>query len=281
MKRYKVLFFDFDSRPTLLKQEIEDAWEETVKNLHKTNKQQMIQGLIEQFGVLRKNLKITNFTELGDKPVSIVAYHNRFLQQIRDAFVIGAYYPALTAACTLGERILNHLIIALRKDFSKTPEYKKVYANKSFDNWDVPITTLVKWGVLLPDVVSDFKKLNGIRNKVIHFDPSIDTNDRQLALDAIKLLNKIVGNQFSAFGPQPWFITDVPGEIYIKKEYEGAPFIKRVYLPNCHLLGPNHKIEFDGKQFVVHDEDKYEDREISDSEYVELRNSSVKRQQTK
>src|SRR5207248_1166916 len=30
----------------------------------------------------------------------------------------------------------------------------------------------------------------------------------------------IVAKQFGALGPQPWFITGIPGEMYIKKDWE-------------------------------------------------------------
>jgi len=49
----------------------------------------------------------------------VIAYHNSFLRRVRDAFASGNYYPALTAGCALGERILNHLILDLREEFRR------------------------------------------------------------------------------------------------------------------------------------------------------------------
>ena len=77
--------------------------------------------------------------------------------------------------------------------------------------------------MLLPAVVLEFRKLRDRRNEAIHFRTEVDENDRALALDAIRSLNAILGNQFCAFGPQPWFITDIPGEIYIKKIGKADP----------------------------------------------------------
>jgi hypothetical protein len=71
-----------------------------------------------------------------------VAFHNVFFNQVRDSFVIGSYYPALTAACALGERILNHLVLGLRDSFRTAEEYKRVYRKDSFDNWMIPIDVL-------------------------------------------------------------------------------------------------------------------------------------------
>jgi hypothetical protein len=185
---------------------------------------------------------------------------------------MGAYYPALTAACALGERILNYLILLLRDDYRHTPEYKTVSRKDSFDNWDIAINTLESWNVLLPDVTKEFHRLKDLRHKAIHFRPEVDLNDRALALEAIRCLREIISNQFSAFGSQPWFITNIPGEIYIKKSWESNPFIQKVYLPNCLAVGPMHQIEALFPQVVVKDITQYEEREVTDEEFSALRN---------
>lgn len=146
MKRYRVLSFDFDTRVHTLTQEIRDEWEDQVKKQHRQNKEAIEKSLLSSYGAQAQDAKRQNFVDLGDKPLSILAFHNRFFEQIRVAFVMGAYYPALTAACALGERILNYLVLILRHDYRHTPEYKNVYRKDSFDNWDVPINTLESWG---------------------------------------------------------------------------------------------------------------------------------------
>jgi hypothetical protein len=273
MKRYRVLSFDFDLRVHSLTQEIQDHWEDRVKELHKENRDKTERGLVCEFGELAAEAKRQNFIDLGPKPFSILAYHNRFLEQIRVAFVMGAYYPALTGACALGERILNYLILSLRDDFKATPQYKRIYNKDSFDNWDLAIDTLEAWEVPLPEVVKEYRVLRDLRNNAIHFRPEVDRNDRSLALDAIKSLGTIVSTQFCAFGPQPWFITDVPGEIYIKKDWESRPFIRKVYLPNCVALGPKHKVE-SVMPWRIRDEEDYGNRDVSDEEFCEMRRAS-------
>jgi hypothetical protein len=213
-----------------------------------------------------------NFIDLGSIPMSFLTFHNKFLHQIRNSFVIGGYYPALTGACALGERILNRLILYLRDDFSKTSEYKKVYDKDSFDDWNLAINVLVAWDILLPDAVKAFRDLATVRNQAIHFEPEVDKNDRELALKATKLLHKIIEEQFSGFGPRPWFITKILGECYIKKEWEVNPFVRKICIPNCVYVGPCHKIEVENNQFVVYDVDTYEAKEVSDDEFIELRN---------
>jgi len=278
MKRYRVLpFFDFDTRVRTLADPIRDEWEEKIKKQHYENRRRVTDGLIAEFGELYKEKKIENFIALDAKPFSIIAFHNRFFTQIRNSFVIGAYYPALTGACALGERILNYLLLTLRDDYKGTQEYKEIFRKESFDDWTIPIRTLKAWDILLPDVEENFLKLKEMRNKAIHFRPETDQNDRELALEAISCLKAIIGSQFSSFGPQPWFITGIPGEIYIKQSWEKKPFIEKIYIPNCALVGPKHRIDSLMPQIVINDRFEYENRQISDEEFCELRNANLKK----
>jgi hypothetical protein len=270
VKRYRVLSFDFDSRAAMLAMEIGDDWDENVKDGHLQSKEAIRAGLVHEFGEFAAADKLKNFVELGPKPWSVIAFHNAFAHQARAAFVVGAYYPAVTAACALGERILNHLVLLLREDFRSTREYKLVYRKDSFDNWFLPIRTLEKWEVLLPDAAEAFRALAVLRNRVLHFDPATDHNDRELALDAIRLLDRVVDTQFGFFGTQPWFIPGIGGASYIRKAAEGQPFVSRIYLPNSHLVGPCHTIEFVDSRVLVHDLEEYPVREISDEEFKDL-----------
>lgn len=277
MKRYRVLpFFDFDTRVRTLADPISDEWEEGIKKQHYENRKRVTDNLIAEFGELNKDNKIENFIALDAKPFSILAFHNRFFAQVRNSFVIGAYYPALTGACALGERILNYLLLTLRDDYKGTPEYKKIYRKESFDDWTIPISTLKAWDILLPDVEENFLKLKEMRNKAIHFRPETDHNDRELALEAINCIKAIIGSQFSGWGPQPWFITGIPGELYIKQSWEEKPFIKKIYLPNCALVGPKHMIESIMPKVIINDRFEYENIQISDEEFCKLRNENQK-----
>ena len=278
MKRYRIINLDFDSGPSLLSMEIQDHWENSVKESHQKGKEEIRQRLLAQFGWVNGEEKINNYMQLGNKPFSIIAFHNKFMEQIRNSFIACSYYPALTGSCALGERILNHLLLNLRDDYKATPEYKDVYRKKSFDKWDVPIDTLESWGILLPNVAINYRALKEIRNKSIHFDPSTDQNDRPLALDAITTLTKIIEEQFSAgFGKQSWFIPSIAGASFLTKNSEKAPFIKKVYIPNCVLVGPYHELQMIPRdsfvQVVVKDDYKYEDKEISDEEFANLYNN--------
>ena len=273
MKRYAVLGYDLDVRAGWLDIEIQEEWEERVKESHRIAQQQIREGLVAEYGSFRAEEKLGNFRDLGPMAVSIIAYHNKFFRQARAAYVVAAYYPALTAACALGERILNHLLIGLRDDFRSTPEYKQVYRKQSFHDWFLAIDTLAAWRVLLPDVVVNFKRLGTIRNRAIHLDPRdpvTEENDRTVALEAILLLDRIIAAQFGILGSQPWFIPGTRGASYIKKEWENDPFVRLVYLPNCWLVGPRYTVEPVPGSVIVHDDYPYEDREVTDDEFRDL-----------
>lgn len=269
MKRYRIFSFDFDSRAHSL-EPVQEGWDENVKKLHLENQRKTIDELKEQYGERNLEVKVRNFIDLKAKPFSITAFHNKFLGQIRNSFIVGGYYPSLTGACALGERILNHMMFLLREYHKASPEYKKVYRKNSFDNWPLAIDALAAWRELLPDAAEKFHDLSEKRNKAIHFNPETDHNERSLALEAIHSIQEIVSIQFSAFGNQPW-IFSVPGEVYIKKEWEDKPLIKHVFIPNSLLVGPYHKVESVYPKVIINDNFEYEDRGITDDEFSSLR----------
>lgn len=269
MKRYRVLSFNFDTRATILAMEIKSDWEPQIKEQWEENKRQVREGLIHYYGIENFDTKIQSFIDLGAEPFSVIAFHNIFFRQARDAFVIGSYYPALTSACALGERILNQLMLHLRDYYKSSPEYKQVYRKDSFDNWDVAIDALESWGVLLPNATACFRELKNIRNASLHFDPEIDTNTKAIAKEAIGKLSGLIEEQFSSFGKQPWFIPCKKGTPFVRKDSESIPFVKEIILPNCCLVGHKHKLESKSGNWIVHDNHDYEkEGPLSDEEFI-------------
>ena len=95
-----------------------------------------------------------------------------------------------------------------------------------------------------------------------------------MALKAIRSITKIIKLQFTGFGKRPWFIPGATGATFIKKKYERIPFIKKVYLPNCKLVGPYHGLEKSKDGWKVIDDTEYLEKEISDSEFVDMFNAN-------
>lgn len=270
MKRHVVPILDFDTRANFLKVAIENKWADSENPIHRNNYKRFMAELRAEFGIFNFETKINDFLELGAAPLSIVGYHNAFFQQVRLAFIIGAYYPALTGACSLGERILNHLVLDLRIPFKATPVYKKIHNKDSFDDWNIPMSLLKAWGVLGADVLKEFVKLRDIRNRSIHFNAKTYLSARSDALAAIHCLHEIIDKQFGAFGTNRWFISGTTGACFISKKYESDPFVRTYYLNQCPPVGPYYSVKFDGPRILFFDRKDYTHREITDEEFKKL-----------
>lgn len=263
----------FDTRVRLLTDEIRPEWDESVKELHRKNYANLVASLSIELGALDFHRKIEDFKAIGPLPFSIVSYHNEFLNQARKAFVQGLYYPALTASCALGERILNHLILDLREYFSDKSTYAKVAQKSSFANWQQAIHVLVDWDVLLPEAASALRKLEALRLRSLHFTASTYVRLRDDALEALRLLAKLVETQFSVFGPQPWFIEGTAGACFIKGNWEQNPFIRKFYLPVCPAVGTHYSYSNDNGRWLLFDYKHYDGDTISDEEFCQRLNA--------
>lgn len=259
---------DFDTRQILLTIQIQDAWDEDVKALHRQNAERVRRGLLYEFGEFNSELKANNFIDIDTKPFSVLAYHNSFFDQIRSAFVIGAYYPALVGACTLAERILNHLIIDLRPFYPASAEYKRVYRKSSFDDWRLPISVLTAWNVLLPEAATEFEALMPLRHRSIHFNAETYLNLRDDALAAILHVRKIIDQQFSSHALRPWFIKGTTGHVFIRKDFEEHPFIKTYFIPRCPFVGPLFGLGHGPNGWEVYDYPDYGVGDWTDQEFA-------------
>jgi len=293
MRRYRISCFDFDARANILAIEIKPEWEQKIKEQHQENKKAVEAGLLDEFGIIDGQNKINRFKELGAKPISIIVYHNILLNQIRSSYVQGGFYPALTSSCTLGERILNHLILDLRDDFNhlkeEPPEHPcnecekfeeletkglikmkfNLYSCKDCSNWNIMIKELEKWGVLNDEVSKLFQKLSKKRHKSIHFNPKTIQNLESESMETIKILQEIIQKLFPAFGSN--YFIPAKGEAFLKKELESKPFFKKYYLPNSTLVSPYHRVKSIMPNFEIEDIKIENNTEITDDEFIRLR----------
>lgn len=197
MKRYRITKLQFDSRAHLLSP-AEQSWDESARVSHEQSRARAIDDLAHEFGPYSLDSKIQNAIDLGPMPFSVLAFHNGFLAQARDAFIHGQYYPALTAATCLGERILNHLILGLRDVYRHHAATRKKVLKKTCENWKEAISALSSWGVLTDPARSSLLKLHRHRNAAVHFEREVDRDSRSPALQAIKTLQGVIEAQFSA-----------------------------------------------------------------------------------
>ena len=266
-RRYNPYSFDFDSTPLNL-EEPAGHWNETVTKNHLENRARTIERLKIEYGELNIESVIRNTSDLGKRSMSLLTHHNAMHRQARSAFIMGAYYPALVAACALGERILNHLIIDLRDFFVYSQHYRKVNNKNSFENWKKSIEILNDWKVLLPEVAESFLKLEPLRHRSVHFNPETYTTMREDALLALSLLDNIISRQFGYFGGQPWFIENTPGSQFVKEGYEMHPFVRTYLIPVSGFVGVNYGMELTGSGWVHLDCADYGDGSLSDEEFA-------------
>ena len=80
MKRYRIIYMDFDSRAYELKTETNPEWEPQVQELHRKSRSNVLQSLICEYGPISYEAKIENFKDAGINPFSVVAFHNKFFK---------------------------------------------------------------------------------------------------------------------------------------------------------------------------------------------------------
>jgi hypothetical protein len=259
---------DFDTRCVTLSTEIGETWDTEVKSLWTQNKENARAGLVWEFGECAKEAKIADFIAIDTKPFSVLAHHNQLYHQVRQSFVIGAYYPALVGACALGERILNHLMIDLRGFYVNTPQYKKIHSKRSFADWGLPIDTLEAWQVLLPEAVAEFRKLMDLRHRSVHFNTETTARLRDDALSAVLHMRAIIDQQFGSFGVRPWYIAGTRGQMFIRKDWEAHPFVLTYFVPQFSFVGHRFGIEGGEAGFQIRDFNNYGPGALTDEEFA-------------
>jgi hypothetical protein len=272
--------YTFDTRNVFFDHEEEHGsnWEPDIREQWRRNQRQITVGLIHEFGAAGFETKFTDYRALGSKPMAVVTMHDVFLAQIRTAFGAGGYYPALVGAGALGERLLNLLVVVLRDDYRDHPATTSDIAGReSFNNWYKCTEVLTEWGVLSDELVADFERLEALRHRAVHYHPGLDNTDaRADALDAVRLVQDIIGKLFAPFGGPPKFIEGTTGQTFLSLESEAQPFIRRFYFPACVLVSPKYRARpverADGSSwFEVDDDGDYQVRypTLSDAEFAE------------
>ncbi len=265
---------DFDTRATVLAIQIKPEWADEVRSLWTNTHAKIERELKVEFGEYNFEGKLRNFMELGAAPISIVSHHNKLYHEARSAFVHGFYYPALVAACALGERMLNHMILDLREEYSSTAEYRKVKNKSAIHKWQIAMECLEAWGIIEPIVRQEFEALRKRRQRSLHFDDKLYSSLRDEALGAIKNLQSIISSQFDAHGPNRWFIPNSKGgHTFLRKSAEDHPFVRQYYLGQCpkvgYLFAMNHNEAAGGDRWLYFDYETYPHGPLTDEEFIE------------
>jgi hypothetical protein len=264
MKRYRWTNFYLDTDRGLLQ---DPSIPDEVKQAFKVDRLEL---LSRQYGAFDLEGKFHRWSRLQVPSLCAPIEYLELLHEVEDAFVLGAFYPALTAACCLGERILNHLVLQVRVHYVDHPRYKEAWRRESVDDWGLAISLLTDWQTLDQKQRTEFNELLGLRNPAVHFGSVLEreTSSRR----AVQLVYSITESLFSpAHDRFSW----TPGEIYIKKSYETDPLTLEFVLPHCIQVGYAHtieQVEIEGSvRLAVQDNQLYDTSEISDDEFRVLR----------
>lgn len=270
MKRHRFLNFYIDSSRNLFKGEKSTLLFEEYKE-----EQRVSMG--KKYGSGNFNEKFKRWISIPKPVLSVVGEHSYLLQDIEDAYILGSFYSALTGACCLGERIFNQIILNTKEFYRSTMEYKTIYRKDSINDWNLGINTLVAWGIIKTETEIKFRQLGELRNASVHFQKK-EQDLEKLAVESIRLVNLIVSDLFELKKEKDFLIWfEVPGELYLKKEAEEKPFIKAFFIPCAPLVDFNHTIESTTNlSYRIVGGGSYETREITDEEFVRLRNEHNK-----
>lgn len=272
-RRYRPLRVDFDTRNLILDLEIQKDWEPEIKALWDENKATVRAELIAEFGSSASTQKLDNYRAMGPAPWSVVFEHTALLHQVRSSFAHGDFYPALVGACALGERLLHQLVLALRADFlNHAGTTKRVRRDRLGNDWNSLITVLQAWGIFDEETAGTFRELEQRRHVAVHFDPALSAAGRESALAALLALQKIVERVFEPHGGPPRFIADTDGASYLSLKAEEEPLVQRIFLPNCVLVSPAHRLEADASSrsgWRVYDISDYPWDQLTDLQFAE------------
>lgn len=72
----------------------------------------------------------------------------------------------------------------------------------------------------------------------------------------------------------------VQGCVFSRREFETAPFVRRIVVPNAHLVSPTHRVESgvneSGGMFLYYvDDAPPDDREVTDEEFGALYTAAI------
>jgi hypothetical protein len=177
-----------------------------------------VEMLRYQHGSERLDAVVRNAVDLGPDPFSVLAWHNSLWLDIKFALRSCCYCSAAVAAGTLGQRMLNHMVLDPGGDFGATPSNPLTFQNA--------LRSLTQWGVLEPGVAEMFDELRKQRNALAHFDEGLYAQLRTSSLSVVGWLRDIIDAQFGIL-VQRRLIADTPGVMFVRRDVEDEPFVRR------------------------------------------------------
>jgi hypothetical protein len=266
MKRYRVCNVFLDTTRNIFRHPAKGQMKKVKKDIRAS--------LILRYGEQNFDEKFARFMELEKPAISVIAEHTYLLEDICSSYVQGNLFSALTGACCLGERIFNDILFKVMGDFISSVHFKYMDGRGSVNDWGKAIKILSDWDLIDKETKEKYKELYKIRTDSVHFQKK-DQDFAKMSLKAINIVNFIINKLFT-IGPHRKDILiyfEVPGEIFIRKDAEKDPIVKAFFIPCSILVGPRYKTASGNKpgEFKIIDKEVYKEKEISDSQFVKLR----------
>ena len=272
-RRYLPVLYTFDSRNVILDTVVEEEWDPAVRDQWHANQAHVRMSLLAEHGTDAGERKIDDYRLLGPAPWLTWGEHGVLLGQVRSAFAHGEYYPALVAACSLGERVFNQVVSATASDYrDHKATTNRVRKGSDLRNWDAAIDVLAGWGLLDSETDAKFRELGRLRHRAVHYVPDLDVGHRRPALDAVHLVQDVLAFLLPPLGGPPRFIDGTPGSSYVALGAETDPIVRALYLPTCALVSPAHRLEPSGGPdglFVVVDQADYDPSPLTDVQFAD------------
>lgn len=215
--------------------------------------------------------KFARWKNIKYPPIGLIEEYPEKIAEIINSYAMANWYPAVTSACCLGERILNRLVLKCRDYFKGHPEYKKIYNKDSFDNWDRMLGLIEDWKLIPPRAIELFGELAPIRNDTVHYNDGYD-----FKAVAESVVNKLIEAVTEVFGVMNrtdiYLVFDVPGEVWVRSAADKTPFVREFVLPHCYHAHAVHEIDSANLRIV---EKLGKVGPLTDAEFVELRKAST------
>jgi hypothetical protein len=86
-----------------------------------------------------------------------------------------------------------------------------------------------------------FERLRRLRHDAVHYNvPTLDVAAREEALDALQILQQIIGRLFHP-NLDDHLIPGIAGADYLRLDAEEQPFVRRFFIPASVLVSPEHE----------------------------------------
>ncbi len=207
-------------------------------------------NLIARYWNDNLKLKKEKITNIWSYVLSSNEY-NIYLRDIYNTYIMGYTYPFIISLTTLLERVLNIMILKLKKYHINTEDYNKIqkYINDNKDrnnsewitNWPIILKALKNWWYLTSKQKKILNKFYFYRNEVVHFNLNYNFKEKEnkILYDFTFIINSI----FWIYERKDIIDFSLRWMFCIKKEMMEDTFVKEFFKPNWFFISKKSEKE--------------------------------------